>query len=549
MFGVHRPFTFRYRVAANGEWREQMSHDKNGRTPRRSVCNSALAVCVLSICAMLIVAGCNDGSNTDDSRAGNQPETFRSEPIWESWQKPQLALMLTTEMHGYFEPCGCTSNQLGGMSRRADLLAKMTDAGWIVRGLDVGGLARRSVLQAQIKFETTLAALRALSYVAIGIGPEELRLDPDFLLSQHIIEDESSLAFLSANLVFYDAPDIGTPQQSKIVEAGNIKLGVTSVLSKQLKTEVLPHPVVSWKEPADVLPRILEGFREQGVNLRVLLSQGTPEEAEEYARQFPEFDVILTAEGIGDPNPGDPPKKVGNTLIISAGRKGKYVGVLGVYPEEAEQRFRYQLVSLEEKDFDDAQAMVDLMQSYQTRLKDEEVVLKDGISSPHPSGSTFVGADACGECHTKAFAKWKETPHAHALESLDPTHKHKGFERLHGVNRTYDPECLACHVAGWDPTEYIRYKSGFLNREFAQTDEEKTLHKMLAGTQCENCHGPGSRHIALIEAGESEAARELVRVTKAQAEKGLCERCHDSDNSPKFEFDKYWKLVEHPGLD
>ena len=59
---------------------------------------------------------------------------------WETWPKPQLAFILTGEQHGFFEPCGCTSSQLGGMSRRANLVQKMTDAGWSVRGLDVGGL-------------------------------------------------------------------------------------------------------------------------------------------------------------------------------------------------------------------------------------------------------------------------------------------------------------------------------------------------------------------------------------------------------------------------
>lgn len=506
--------------------------------------------------SLSLLSGC---SQTGENETANEPDSAPdvdgdvapvvSTRVWESWPKPAVAFMLTADMHGYFEPCGCTSNQLGGMSRRADLLAKMTGAGWTVRGLDVGGLARRSALQAQIKFETTLAALRQLNYAAIGLGPEELRLDPDFIWTQHITEGDSPLYFLSANLTFYDSPDLGTPLPYTIVEAGGLKIGVTSVLSRELQAEVLPHPVVTWKDPIPALKTVMEEFSRQQVDFRVLLSQARPEESEELAKEFPDLDVVVTAEGPGDPDPKAPPTKVGDTLVIEPGRKGKYVGVLGLYPDNSDTPFRYQLVSLERNDFDETQAMIDLMQEYQTKLKDEQVVLKDGISVPHPSGATYVGADRCGECHTSAFAKWKDSAHAHALESLDPANKRLGHERLNGIQRTFDPECLACHVTGWDPQEYIRYRSGYLNPEYASTDEEKTLHTLLAGNQCESCHGPGSLHIELVEADKTDQARALVRVTKEESEKTQCGKCHDADNSPKFDFDSYWEKIAHPGLD
>ncbi|MEO2031533.1 MAG: hypothetical protein ABGZ35_05565, partial [Planctomycetaceae bacterium] len=151
-------------------------------------------------------------------------------PIWKEWPKPQLALMISGEQHGYFEPCGCTSNQMGGMARRADLYDKLADAGWDIRGVDLGGLSRRTTRQAQIKFETSMQALRDLQYRVVGLGPEDLRLQPDFLLSQDIPDDAGNgLQFVSANLVFYDDPAIGTPVPFRIVEAGDRRVGITSV--------------------------------------------------------------------------------------------------------------------------------------------------------------------------------------------------------------------------------------------------------------------------------------------------------------------------------
>ena len=41
-----------------------------------------------------------------------------------------------------------------------------------------------------------------------------------------------------------------------------------------------------------------------------------------------------------------------------------------------------------------------------------------------------------------------------------------------------------------------------------------------------------------------------MKLTAEQADKNrLCIRCHDEDNSPKFEFAKYWGQIVHKGLD
>jgi hypothetical protein len=192
--------------------------------------------------------------------------------------------------------------------------------------------------------------------------------------------------------------------------------------------------------------------------------------------------------------------------------------------------------------------MTELMSIYQNRLRDAQIVVADGTVE-HPSGAAFVGASKCGECHTTAMEIWEKTPHAHAFESLDPANKRHGFERLHGVLRTFDPECLSCHVTGWEPEQYVRFRGGFVNEEFAADDSEKLLQALLSGNQCENCHGPGSRHIELIESNDTAAAIKEVKVTLDQARNQICGKCHDADNSPDFKFEEYWEEVKHYGKD
>jgi hypothetical protein len=541
-------------------------------------CPGLLVGCLLFFCA-----GCSDESQPS---ASNSPESASSESAVEtaqpdpgqpvqdvespaagvdasgpgsalavdSWQQPDLALVISGEMHGYFEPCGCTANQLGGMGRRANLVKRLTDRGWTVRGIDLGGSARRTGRQAQVKFDATLAALRELQYSALALGPEELRLDPGYLLSQHVLDGENPLRMLGANLVFYGTPDLGTPLPWTIIEAGGLKVGVTAVMGESVRKTVIPDRSpeeaaaadVAWSPAADALPQVIQAFDDADVDYRILLSQSSLEESRALATQFQSFDIVVSAKGFGEGE--SQPEMIGGVRMLQVGHKGRTVGVAGLYPQDTENPIRFELVTLTGEIFEDDPRMITLMQTYQDRLRDERLVVADN-AVPHPSSAQFVGVDRCAECHTTAYEIWQDTPHAHALESLDPAHQRHGYERLNGVNRMFDPECLSCHVTGWDPQEYVRFAGGFLNEEFASSDDEKTLHQLLAGNQCENCHGPGSRHIELIEADELDLARQQVRVSLEQARDQMCVKCHDIDNSPDFDFESYWEQVKHYGLD
>jgi hypothetical protein len=197
-------------------------------------------------------------------------------------------------------------------------------------------------------------------------------------------------------------------------------------------------------------------------------------------------------------------------------------------------------------EFEDAPEMRQVMKEYQDQLRD---VGLGGLGLlppiPHGSGQKFVGTAKCAECHTSAFDVWSSTPHAVATDDIVKPPKERG-----DIARHFDPECISCHVTGWNPQEYYPYESGYLTLEGS---------KHLHGSGCENCHGPGSEHVAAEVDGAqvSDQRRDELRqamVLPLEKAREKCMTCHDLDNSPDFHDedafeDVYWPEVEHYGLD
>lgn len=519
--------------------------------------------------------GCGDGSKTETtsgssgSPASGQGEEVENStnasarsakpalpppdpPPFQNWEQPDLLLVLTGEQYGFLEPCGCSETQSGGFSRRADFFRQVKEKNWEVLPLDLGDTLtlKRSRTQDQVKFESILKGLNRMQYGALGIGRSEIRVGADRLLAFHQPDAPEGIPFVSANVVLFDTPELGTPLPYRIMERNGVKVGVTSVIGKTYREELLPvgGGKVDYKieDPEQALPAVLEKMKSEKPDLLVLLSQATEKESRELATLFPDFNIVVTAGGVED---GEiQPQKIGNSWLVVAGAKGKHLAAVGYYRQKPAD-MKYELVELDNRRFGETPSMKELMQAYQDQLLAQNVAL-DVSTISHSRDSKFVGAKQCGECHTKAYAKWKHgelEPIAHARAFLSLKEGRIG-QKEGWISRIHDPECLACHVTGWNPQEVLRYESGFVS-------EEQTPH--LLHQQCENCHGPGGKHSELERewkktlkmTDEILASRKEMHLDKAVARDRVCFQCHDPDNSPKFDFDKYWKKVEHPGRD
>lgn len=482
-------------------------------------------------------------------------------PVFDGWKTPAALIMLTGEMHGYVEPCGCAVIQLGGLSRRADLLRMIREEKrWPVAAFDLGGLINRPHRkQAQHKFKFAVDALAdekiGMNYAALTMGIEELKLDLGWLLNK-----PNSLELLAGNI---SAPDLSGMLKPFVVATATtagkdsepkITVAATAVVGKSLKTEFFTDPNTNkqgdyvFADPSAALKALVPQLVASRANLRILLAHASLEEARGYAKEFPEFHLVV-GMGLEDPDPR--PVMVGKTLVVSVGHKGKSIGVLGYYPDDPAQPLKWDLIKLDPFRFKNSPPMEHLMRTYQDALKSEETA-KNLTPISHPFDADFVGAAKCGECHKKAYAKWKTSKHAQATASLlsgRPLEKNgKKMADPQWIPRLHDPECLACHVTGWNPQEMLPYKTGY-------RDQVASSH--LLGQQCENCHGPGSKHVALEEKSKKsgKVTDEQIALRKARhldpviAKSRICVECHDHDNSPEFNFEKYWAEVKHPWRD
>ncbi len=142
----------------------------------------------LSIGAVVVV-GCNNGkpappagavASKGPEEAPKAPAGPKSAPKWflGDWPADLAAvLMISGEMDGYMEPCGCTEGQKGGLIRRMAFADQVrTEGKWPLGLIDLGGLlndpgTHGGLEETKIRFVTALKALTMLKYSAVGSRP------------------------------------------------------------------------------------------------------------------------------------------------------------------------------------------------------------------------------------------------------------------------------------------------------------------------------------------------------------------------------------------
>lgn len=527
------------------------------RRRARRLLHGTLPASVLAVgltAAVIVVVGCGTRTAGDRPSGGAAPPLGDAQQsadnagakaaadgkLFQDWPKPVGALIISGEQRGYLEPCGCTAGQRGGLARRLDLVQRLRAQDWPLALIDLGSLSNDPNTmggpdETRIRFSTALRALEMIGYDAFGLSVDDLKLGVDEFIIRLLNHQGPKLKAVSANVL----ADSALGLQDRLVtavrtKAGPVDVGITSVVAPDAFM-ALNDPnkaaMLSYRDPEEALNEVLAEL-ERDTHIQVLLAQGPPEFAKRLAHAHKGFEVVVATSPYVDPPTDAEVLNDGKTQLITVGRKGQYVGVLALYQSsDPKQRFRYHRRELGSRFNGKTEAMRKLIdEDFQTDLRDANVLgtypKRPYVFTDSPTNAEFVGAETCRQCHPNTYAKWSSTNHAKAYNAL--TNDPRDPKR----NREFDAQCISCHTTGFE------YLGGF-------TSVESTPH--LKGNQCENCHGPGGEHVA---DPTNAAIRQAIHRDATDFEKNhRCIKCHSEDDSPHFDFGKYWPKVMHKGLD
>ncbi len=420
-----------------------------------------------------------------------------------------LTLLYLGGVEGKIDKCGCKVKQLGGLARRAALIAKARKEHSNVVLLDAGGLfGQRSALEReQTEFLCTETA--TLGYKVFGVGATDLNYGLDFLRQ---MEKTHGFLWVNANLRGSADGALLFPPYT-IVDAGGVKLGITSVVGSAARFVTMSATADDFAvdSPRDALDRVLPELRKK-CDVVVLLAQMSSTDTRELLVRLGDaagIDICVEGEDVRQYRRMN---KIGNTVLLAANNEGKYLGQLDVSVDKRAHALQFgevTMIELDEKS-EEVTAVRDRVAAFLDAAAKQATTPVPADNHPRPLGAAtekFLGAAACSRCHTDDYKAYSATAHARAWQTL--------------VDKGQDsnPECIACHVVGYS------HVNGF---DPANSEDGRNG---LFNVQCEACHGYGTSH-----------ARDGKWVAAAKAS---CTTCHNPENSPHFDYASYWKRIAH----
>jgi len=399
-----------------------------------------------------------------------------------------------------------TGVQLGGLYKKSAYLNeyRKTQPGVVI--VDSGDLLNEdeeipeSVRQAaKLKADLIARIYNKIGIDAVNIGELDLVLGLDTLKE---IEKKHNFPFVCANLVNDKNEPIFKRYVIKNVNGKNVGIfgviGDTSDMAA--KVSEITNGAATVQDSEAAAGFIVKELAGKVDYMIALTHQGTNRDWV-IARRVQGIDLVV---GGHDKQKTKEPHGAEKTLIVNAGEKGQYLGMLEVTMDGTKASKNDLFPFGEDVASDPAiKAMI-------TEYNDKIAEMYGGPSESRPAAANVaLRLTACEPCHANQVKKWQSTAHALAYDTL--VKKSKQFE----------PKCLVCHTTRFEQPEGFSMK--------AQEPE-------LVNIQCETCHGFAKEHLS-----------DMKPIPIADPAPASCIKCHTQDRCPNFEKEmpEKMKLIEH----
>jgi hypothetical protein len=418
----------------------------------------------------------------------------------------QLTVLYTGDTLGEIEYCGCSTEPIGGIARRASYIDSVRETQKNLLVVDTGNVFGLPDLMGRLKGDVILESMGTMAYDALNLGHNEFLFG-----SSEILESAKTngVPAMSANVVFEDTNEpIATT--SRQIEYDRFRVGVTGIVAQSYDADIVDsntinERAVSVTEELAALQRETDQFRD-AVDLVVVLANIGLEAAKDLARQAEGIDIIVVGHGV---DITFMPMRINGVHIVKAGYSGQTVGRLDITLDDNNDIMDAtgEIVNLE-KAIEEDEAILAVLDEFHRSLIDYKDDLFDMEEKTPSGGGSYSGASACVSCHEEEYEKWQTTAHADAMASLEMS------------GQDYNPECVDCHVTGFNHT------GGF---------KRPDLTPEMADLQCEVCHGAGQDHV------ESDGGLDDIE----KPDELTCRTCHSGSHSPNFNYETYSQLIKH----
>jgi 5'-nucleotidase len=224
---------------------------------------------------------------------------------------------------------------VGGLARRATRISEIRKQEHKVLLLEAGDAFGPYMPIERKKARLLVQAMGQLGYDAYNLGARELGFGQEFIKTQ---TQQWKIPLLCANLIRTKEGSLFAAPYT-VKDLGGFRVAILGLISARF------HPPRNRPEDEELVvqdpisraSQIVEHLRSES-NLIVVLGHLTMEEAEQLAEKVPGIQAIILAWGMGVI---DPPVKIGETLILSAGTRGTHLGELYLHLDQNNRVISY----------------------------------------------------------------------------------------------------------------------------------------------------------------------------------------------------------------